>query len=128
MATLTMHAHQDCLDRQTGGQWTADETGSVSLQFVGYVPFRSTPLMLTNAYRVAVYAYGLWDDETNPIYTITVDDDTPVQLGTQTNPNPQSCDPLYSKTGLSLKNHEITLKMTSIRPTDVKDLSFQGFM
>jgi hypothetical protein len=83
---------------------------------------------LINAYRVAVYAYGLWDDNTNPIYTITVDDDTPVELGSQTNPNPQSCDPLYSKSGLSLKSHEITLQMTSIRPDDVRDLSFQGFM
>jgi hypothetical protein len=75
-----------------------------------------------------VYAYGLFDDSTNPIYTLQVDDADPVELGSAINPDPQSCDPIYSKTGLTADNHTITFRMTDARPSDVKDLSFQGFM
>jgi len=84
--------------------------------------------MLNTRGSVAVYAYGLFDDSTNPIYTIQVDNAPATELGRGINANPQSCDPIYSKTGLQAGNHTIVFQMTDIRPDDVKDLSFQGFM
>ena len=89
------------------------------------------PLIVTKCsrpLRVAVYLYGLFDDSTNPIYTITIDDGAPVEQGRGTNADPQNCAPIYSKTGLTAANHTVVFKMTSVRPGDVKDLSFQGFM
>jgi hypothetical protein len=77
---------------------------------------------------VAVYAYGLFDDNVYPIYTVRVDDDVGAQLGYDAIPTSQRCAPLYSKTGLEMGNHTIVFTLTNESPSDVKDLSFQGFM
>ncbi|CAG7854164.1 SubName: Full=Uncharacterized protein {ECO:0000313/EMBL:CCA68917.1} [Serendipita indica DSM 11827] len=89
------------------GQWSK-VPGTITLKFSG----------------VAVFAYGLFDDDTNPIYTIQVDDESPVRLGDYTSTN---CE-LFSKTGLRAGNHTIIFRLTGERPGDVKDLSFQGFI
>ncbi|KIM31989.1 hypothetical protein M408DRAFT_327366 [Serendipita vermifera MAFF 305830] len=95
-----------------GGQYTTDSTGSVTLDFYG----------------VAVYIYGVFDDASNPIYTITIDNGTAVEQGRGINADPRSCKPIFSKTGLTADNHTIVFSMTDTRPGDVKDLSLEGFI
>ncbi|KAG8847399.1 hypothetical protein FRB91_011812 [Serendipita sp. 411] len=93
------------------GQWTTTP-GTITLYFEG----------------VAVYAYGLFDDSTNPIYTLKVDEDIPTKLGTIAPTSDTRCDPLYSKAGMVWSKHRIILNLTNERPSDVGDLSFQGFI
>ncbi|KAG8765476.1 hypothetical protein FRC15_006959 [Serendipita sp. 397] len=93
------------------GQWTTIP-GTITLYFEG----------------VAVYAYGMFDDSTNPIYTLQVDEDTPTSLGTVAPTYANRCDPLYSKTEMVYSKHRVIFNLTKERPSDVKDLSFQGFI
>jgi hypothetical protein len=83
---------------------------------------------LIRLHRVAVYAYGAFDDDTEPIYTIKLDDEDLVTLGQVTGPDSNTCVPLYAKSGLEMGDHTITLTLTNERPIDVRDLSFNGFM
>ncbi|KAG8808398.1 hypothetical protein FRC19_005921 [Serendipita sp. 401] len=93
------------------GQWT-NIPGTITLYFEG----------------VAVYAYGLFDDLTNPIYTLRVDEDTPTRLGTIAPTSDIRCDPLYSKTQMVWSKHRVIFNLTNERPKDVKDFAFQGFI
>ncbi|PVG00911.1 hypothetical protein CPB86DRAFT_153165 [Serendipita vermifera] len=93
------------------GQWST-VPGTITLNFQG----------------VAVYAYGLFDDSVNPIYTVSVDGDIGARLGETSRPAAERCEPLYSKTDLAMGNHTIVFTLTDERPNDVKDLSFQGFI
>ncbi|KAG8753234.1 hypothetical protein FRC14_006304 [Serendipita sp. 396] len=93
------------------GQWT-NIPGTITLYFEG----------------VAVYAYGLFDDLTNPIYMLRVDEDTPTRLGTIAPTSDIRCDPLYSKTQMVWSKHRVIFNLTNERPKDVKDLAFQGFI
>ncbi|PVF96164.1 hypothetical protein CPB86DRAFT_787319 [Serendipita vermifera] len=79
-------------------------------------------------FRVAVYAYGQFDDDVEPIYTLQVDDDDPVRLGEVSQNPDQMCDPLYAKLDLEMGEHTIKLTLTNERPDDVRDLAFNGFI
>ncbi|KAG8789225.1 hypothetical protein FRC19_007486 [Serendipita sp. 401] len=91
--------------------------------------WRTTPGTITLYFEgVAVYAYGLFDDSTNPIYTLKVDEDTPTSLGTIAPTYANRCDPLYSKTEMVYSKHRVIFNLTDERPYDVGNLSFQGFI
>jgi hypothetical protein len=75
-----------------------------------------------------VYAYGAFDDNTEPIYTIKLDHEDLVTLGEVTRPDSNACVPIYAKEDLEMGEHTFTLTLTNERPDDVNDLSFNGFM
>ncbi|KAG8753233.1 hypothetical protein FRC14_006302 [Serendipita sp. 396] len=77
---------------------------------------------------VSVFVYGFFNDSTNPIYTIKVDEDVPIRPGAASPSNSQRCEPLFSKTRMAYSKHRVIFNLTNERPSDVKDLSFQGII
>ncbi|KAG8778467.1 hypothetical protein FRC20_001097 [Serendipita sp. 405] len=67
-------------------------------------------------------------DDTNPIYTVRVDEDEPVRLGDVAPRFLQRCDPLFSKTNMVYAKHRVIFNVTNERPNDVRDVVFQGMI
>ncbi|KAG9019973.1 hypothetical protein FS842_007702 [Serendipita sp. 407] len=77
---------------------------------------------------VSIYLYSLFMDDTNPIYTVRVDEDEPVRLGDVAPRFLQRCDPLFSKTNMVYAKHRVIFNVTNERPNDVRDVVFQGMI
>ncbi|KAG8850025.1 hypothetical protein FRB91_009414 [Serendipita sp. 411] len=67
-------------------------------------------------------------DDTNPIYTVRVDEDEPVRLGDVAPRFLQRCDPMFSKTNMVYAKHRVIFNVTNERPNDVRDVVFQGMI